>query len=117
MARLDQSGQEAPAWRLEEKTRCVEAMEYTVATIHMQGFARMFRPRNFSLYESEHGAVKARGKEIIDKDSAFSARGSPEGSTFAALSLLRTPPSSMSNIGPHGSTSRYRPIVRGISNA
>ncbi len=44
-----------------------EAMDYCVATIHMQGFTRLFRPANFAPSESEHDAVKARGRELVEK--------------------------------------------------
>lgn len=44
-----------------------EAMDYAVATIHMQGFSRLFRPANFSPNEADHEAVRARGREIIEK--------------------------------------------------
>ncbi len=44
-----------------------EAMDYCVATIHMQGFSRLFRPSNFAPSEADHDAVKARGKEIVEK--------------------------------------------------
>lgn len=52
---------------LEARTRSVEAMDYAVATIHMQGFSRVFRPGNFSPDEAQHEAVKARGRELMTK--------------------------------------------------
>jgi glutathione S-transferase len=52
---------------LEGQTRVLEAMDYIVATIHMQGFGRVFRPGNYSSNEAEHAAVQARGREIFDK--------------------------------------------------
>lgn len=55
---------------VEGETRALEAMDYIVATIHMQGFSRMFRPSNFAPSESDHDAVKARGKEIFEKGLA-----------------------------------------------
>ena len=51
----------------EGKLRAAEATDYCVATIHMQGFSRLFRPANFSPNEAEHDAVKARGKELAMK--------------------------------------------------
>jgi glutathione S-transferase len=42
-------------------------MDYCVASIHMQGFSRLFRPANFAPSESDHEAVKARGRELIEK--------------------------------------------------
>ena len=47
--------------------RAVETTDYCVATLHMQGFSRMFRPANFSPNEADHDKVKARGEEIFSK--------------------------------------------------
>ena len=49
------------------EVRCLEAMDYAVATIHMQGFARIARPGNFSPSEADKEAVQARGREIFAK--------------------------------------------------
>lgn len=54
----------------EAELRGAEAMDYAVATIHMQGFARLFRPGNFSPNEADHDAVKARGRELVEKGYA-----------------------------------------------
>jgi len=51
----------------DDESRALEAMEYAVSTLHMQGFSRMFRPVNFSPSEADHEAVKARGREILEK--------------------------------------------------
>jgi glutathione S-transferase len=51
-------------------TRAMEATDYAVATMHMQGFSRMFRPANFAPSEADHEAVKARGLEIFTKGLA-----------------------------------------------
>lgn len=50
---------------VEGQTRALEAMDYIVATVHMQGFSRIFRPGNFSPNEADHDKVKARGHEIF----------------------------------------------------
>jgi glutathione S-transferase len=50
-----------------------EAIDYCVATIHMQGFSRMFRPANFAPSEADHEAVKARGRELMEKGFAVMA--------------------------------------------
>lgn len=47
------------------QARAFEAMDYVVATIHMQGFTRMVRPGNYSPNEADHEAVKAKGREIF----------------------------------------------------
>jgi len=52
------------------QARVLEAMDYVVATMHMQGFTRIFRPGNFSPNEADAEAVKARGKEIFEKGLA-----------------------------------------------
>ena len=45
----------------------METTDYCVATMHMQGFSRMFRPANFAPNEADHEKVKARGEEIFSK--------------------------------------------------
>ena len=49
----------------ESQSRALEAMEYATATIHMQGFSRVFRPARFAPSEADAEAVSARGREII----------------------------------------------------
>ena len=51
----------------EAQARAFEAMDYVVATMHMQGFGRMFRPSMFAPSEADHEAVKARGREIFER--------------------------------------------------
>jgi glutathione S-transferase len=48
------------------EARVLEALDYVVATMHMQGFGRMFRPGNYAPSEADHDKVKARGKEIFE---------------------------------------------------
>ena len=55
----------------ETELRAAEAMDYVVSTIHMQGFTRLFRPSYFSPNEAEHDAVRARGRELIEKGYAI----------------------------------------------
>ena len=52
------------------EAQALEAMDYAVSTMHMQGFSRMFRPMNFAPTEADHDKVKARGKEIMEKGLA-----------------------------------------------
>ncbi len=54
----------------EGELRAAEAMDYCVSTIHMQGFARLFRPSNFGPNEADQEAVKARGTEMAMKGFA-----------------------------------------------
>lgn len=52
------------------QARCLELTDYAVATIHMQGFSRLFRPSNFAPGAADEEAVKARGNEIVAKGFA-----------------------------------------------
>ena len=54
----------------EGELRGAEAMDYCVSTIHMQGFARQFRPSNYSPNEADHDTVKAKGVEMAQKGFA-----------------------------------------------
>jgi glutathione S-transferase len=49
----------------EGQARVLEATDYVVATMHMQGFGRIFRPANFSPEPAGEEKVKARGREIF----------------------------------------------------
>ena len=51
----------------ESEARSLEALDYTVSTVHMQGFARVARPGNFSPNEADKEVVQARGREIFAK--------------------------------------------------
>ncbi|HEV2677402.1 MAG TPA: glutathione S-transferase C-terminal domain-containing protein [Aliidongia sp.] len=44
------------------QVRALEAIDYVVATLHMQGFSRLFRPENFG---ADQDAVKAKGRDIV----------------------------------------------------
>lgn len=55
----------------EAQATALEATDYAVATMHMQGFSRMFRPANFAPSEADAEAVKARGLEIYNKGLAW----------------------------------------------
>ena len=52
---------------IEGEARMLEAMDYIVSTVHMQGFTRIARPGNFTPTEADQEAVKARGREILAK--------------------------------------------------
>ena len=49
------------------ESRVLEAMDYAVGTVHMQGFTRIARPANFSPDEAMKEKVQARGREIYAK--------------------------------------------------
>jgi glutathione S-transferase len=55
---------------LEAQTRALEALDYAVATIHMQGFSRLFRAANFTPNPADEDKVKERGKELVEKGFA-----------------------------------------------
>jgi glutathione S-transferase len=55
----------------DSEARVLEALDYVVSTMHMQGFSRMFRPANYAPSEADHDKVKARGKEIMEKGLAL----------------------------------------------
>src|SRR3954471_13617905 len=55
---------------VEAQTRALETLDYAVATIHMQGFARLFRAANFTPNASDEDKVKERGKELVEKGFA-----------------------------------------------
>jgi glutathione S-transferase len=52
---------------VEGQAKALELTDYAVATIHMQGFGRQFRPSNFTPSAADEEAVKTRGKEIAEK--------------------------------------------------
>ena len=52
---------------IEGMVRAQEVMAYCTATLHMQGWTRIWRTVTYSTIESEHAAIKARGREILDK--------------------------------------------------
>jgi glutathione S-transferase len=73
----------------EADTRAMEAMEYAVGTMHGQGFARLFRSERFAPSASDHDAVKAAGREIVEKgfevlDKALVGKNYIAGNDFSA---------------------------------
>lgn len=67
--------------------RAIEATDHAVATVHMQGFSRIFRPANFAPSEADHEAVKARGMELFTKGLGHLDRALQGGAFFAGDSL------------------------------
>ena len=76
----------------EADTRAMEAMEYAVGTMHGQGFARLFRTERFAPSPSDHEAVKAAGREVVEKGFAVldKAKQRKFQSTLARLALAVT---------------------------
>ena len=54
----------------EAQARMIEAMDYTIATVHMQGFSRLFRASNYTPNPADEDKVKERGKEMVEKGFA-----------------------------------------------
>ena len=50
---------------LDQEIRVIEVMDYAVATLHMQGFARIFTTANFAQREEDHEAIAAKGRAIV----------------------------------------------------
>lgn len=55
---------------IEAEVNVLEVMNYTIGTIHMQGFARIFTTDKFTPNEAEHEWVKQQGRQIINKGFA-----------------------------------------------
>jgi glutathione S-transferase len=55
---------------VDAQARALEALDYAVATVHMQGFGRMFRAANFTPNPEDEDQVKERGKEIAERGFA-----------------------------------------------
>src|SRR3954451_13483340 len=56
---------------IDQQARVLELTDYAVATVHMQGFARLFRPSGFTPNAADEDAVRARGREIADRGFAL----------------------------------------------
>jgi glutathione S-transferase len=52
---------------VEKHVRVLEMVDYCVASLHMQAFVRFWRPETMAPSESDHPALKARGKQMFDK--------------------------------------------------
>ncbi len=78
----------------EAEVRAIELMDYAVATLHMQGFARIFKPAKFEPPDALHGtlglgsgAVKKQGEAMVREgfdilDAALAARPYAGGDAF-----------------------------------
>ena len=47
--------------------RALELLDYLIATVHMRGFTRIFRPALFAPGAAEEAGVKQAGRDIIAK--------------------------------------------------
>jgi glutathione S-transferase len=50
--------------------RTLEHVDYMVATLHMQGFTRIWRPDHFASSEAEQEVVRKKGRDIYEKGLA-----------------------------------------------
>lgn len=110
----------------DEAARAMEATDYCVATLHMQGFSRMFRPANYAPSEADHDKVKARGEEIFSKglgvlDKALAGKEYVAGSySFADSAVFyvsfwwgdRLKKELPANVAAHYGRMKARPAVR-----
>ena len=53
------------------QARVLEALDYAVSTVHMQGFSRLFRAANYTPNPADEDKVKERGKELVEKGVTF----------------------------------------------
>lgn len=51
--------------------RVIEMLAYVVGTLHGHGFARIFTTESFTTNEADHEAVRARGREIVERGFAI----------------------------------------------
>jgi glutathione S-transferase len=51
--------------------RTLEMIDYIVATLHMQRWARFFRPQNYSSVDQEQSKIKVQGQEMSQKGLAL----------------------------------------------
>jgi len=59
-------GRNAPALMPKDDVRAIELFDYLIATVHMRGFTRIFRPNLFGRAEDE-AQVQQAGRDIIVK--------------------------------------------------
>lgn len=64
---LARTNPESKLWPedVEDQARALEAMDYVVATVHMRGFSRMFRPSAYTPSAADEEKVKATGREMF----------------------------------------------------
>ena len=78
---------------VDAQARVLEALDYCVATVHMQGFSRLFRASNYTPNPADEDKVKERGKEMVEKgfavmDKALAGKDYLAGSFSIADSAL-----------------------------
>jgi len=78
---------------VDAQARMLEALDYAVSTVHMQGFSRLFRASNYTPNPADEDKVKERGKELVEKgfavlDKALAGKDYLAGSFSIADSAL-----------------------------
>lgn len=70
---LARTNPQASLWPddVEDQVRALELMDYVVATVHMRGFSRMFRPSAYTPNPADEDKVKATGREMFEKGLAL----------------------------------------------
>ncbi|MGF7055765.1 glutathione S-transferase [Bosea sp. OAE752] len=64
--------------------RAAELTDYLVATLHMQGFSRIFRPMKFAADPAGHAAVQEQGKAIVGEGLLVVERSLMPGGVLAS---------------------------------
>lgn len=59
---------------IEEEVLALELLDYMIATVHMRGFTRVFRPAQFTPTTTDEPAVQQTGKDIISAGFKLLAR-------------------------------------------
>lgn len=78
----------------ERALRAAELTDYLVATLHMQGFSRIFRPARFCEDPATHEAIQRQGREVVQAGLAVVERELKPGgalhggATFADAALF-----------------------------
>ncbi|WP_222101872.1 glutathione S-transferase [Methylomonas koyamae] len=62
----------------DQAAQAIELMDYVVATIHGQGFQRLFVPEKFGTDSAQYDQVKRQGTAIVNQALALVARALPE---------------------------------------
>jgi glutathione S-transferase len=72
LARSNGQARLLPA-EIEGEARALEIIDYLVATVHMRGFTRIFRPEVFSPRPEDKEAVQQAGREVVRQGFALIA--------------------------------------------
>jgi glutathione S-transferase len=56
---------------LEAQTQALAVLDYTVATLHMHAFSRLFNQAKYAPSPADHEAVKAQGRKMVDDGFAY----------------------------------------------